>query len=333
MRQPLIIEFSGMPKSGKTTILDIVARYFRKREFRVVVIRDEGDAGPSNSEQLGDLNIFLAAKVVKGMFDYILHEQGVRTIVFVDRGVFDRLVFTNVLFEMQLLNSSEKFACENFLSQNRILSNLAKVFLFITSSDRSIQREQNNSLTTRQGRFTDPRGLSMFRSQSVSLADKYNRSAILSVTLVDTDKYDGDIHGTAWFVASEIEIELGRRGMEFEECRYENMIKNGNTLIRNDIHSKRIGPKLIFGKDGKRYFRYTNHFYYPKRISDMDVSDSLELCDARLEDIDKVLNLDLHKVIIGCMASEIRRKGGVGATHKVRILDYGCGSGSSIELI
>lgn len=135
----LIYEFSGLPKSGKTTIIDIVSHYFRRKGFRVLVHRDTGTYAPIRKNELGALNIYLASQAVTFLLETYYSAHSDHQLIFIDRGLFDRCVFSETLRELGYIDERECAVVNNFLLTPRLTGTLARVFLFTISPELSLK--------------------------------------------------------------------------------------------------------------------------------------------------------------------------------------------------
>ena len=55
-KRPLIIEFSGSPKSGKTTAIGVLSLFFRRNNFRVETFTERASISPVKVFQVSHLN-------------------------------------------------------------------------------------------------------------------------------------------------------------------------------------------------------------------------------------------------------------------------------------
>lgn len=104
----VIIEFAGIPKSGKTTILDVVSHYLRRQRVPIAEHHGGGRYAPLGKENLGKLNLYLACEAVR----YVVStsQDGLSPRVhLLDRGIVDRLIFTRSL--ARWIRSSFASAC------------------------------------------------------------------------------------------------------------------------------------------------------------------------------------------------------------------------------
>lgn len=210
----VIVEFAGMPKSGKTTILDVVSHYMRRSGVQTTEYHGGGRYAPLDKRDLPRLNLYLACEAVK--YCVSTHEaDAVSRLHLLDRGLVDRLIFTRAMLHMSRVSAEHAAAIESFFRAPELEEQIDLCFVFITTPELSLQREEKNKLTKRTGRVMNTDFLS---SLLVSARDMSQQSASPScakkIVLIDTAQHDGDVMGTARIVAREINDYLSELGVE-----------------------------------------------------------------------------------------------------------------------
>ena len=92
-----------------------------------------------------------------------------------DRGIFDRCIFTNSLLEMGKISEHEGTALSNFLTLPRFVKGVDGVFLFITTPELSISREYKGRLVQQSGRVMNTDFLSELRRASLEEFQKMQK--------------------------------------------------------------------------------------------------------------------------------------------------------------
>lgn len=206
-----IFEFSGIPKSGKTTISDIVSHYLRREQnLDVSEFHGGGRYAPLTKKDLGSLNLYLACQAVQ----HVLVARGPtdRDVHLMDRGLVDRLIFTNALSAMGRIGPDHESAVRGILAAPELKEAVSCTFVFITSSELSLERETRNKLSPKDGRVMNSELLGHLRTAAAGVVeDSLSRRLSEHIVVVDTQAYNGDIMGTAEMVAQTInEIRKGR---------------------------------------------------------------------------------------------------------------------------
>lgn len=199
-------EFSGMPKSGKTTILDIVTHYLKRSGLRMQEFHGGGRYAPIDKSAIGSLNMYLAGMSIEFILVASEREKIGHRIFLLDRGIFDRIIFTRTLRKLKRIDDNEAVALEHYLKLPSLLGRLDAVFLFITNPDLSVSREYKNKLVRSTGRVMNTKFLESLRASAVELAAEL-KDEVKTLLLIDTEQLDGQIEETARRV-SETMVEI-----------------------------------------------------------------------------------------------------------------------------
>lgn len=141
---PLIVEFSGSPKSGKTTNIDIVDHFFRRSGFKVWA-PTEGASKRTPYHLRKDLVAFNAWSLNYAISELLLsyHNIDPMHLVILDRGPFDSLAWMGVLKQRGKLTPSEYDIIRDFALHPKWAKLLTRIYLFTCYPRTSLDRETN----------------------------------------------------------------------------------------------------------------------------------------------------------------------------------------------
>lgn len=169
---PIFVEFAGSPKSGKSTIIGIVAHFLRRMGYRVGQ-PPEGASLRTPPDLKDDLLAFNAWSACYAL-QHVLqdaHAGDPEDIVILDRGVFDAVVWMRFLESHHgRLAKKDREVIERFLLLDFWARREAAVFLFTANAETSMQREKESKLTQSMGRAMNPAFLSSLRDVYLSTA-------------------------------------------------------------------------------------------------------------------------------------------------------------------
>lgn len=203
LQKDFFFEFAGMPKSGKTTVLDVVVHFLKRKGYRVEEYHGGGRYSPIDKSAIASLNVYLACKATEFILTSSEKEKVYSRIYVLDRGLFDRMLFTRALKEMKAIDEREFESVSKFLCMSRTMNRLDGVFLFVTSPELSIERENKNKLIVRTGRVMNSDFLSTLRRVSLDSVT-HPFEAFPTLNLIDTEQLDGRIKESAQMVADVI---------------------------------------------------------------------------------------------------------------------------------
>ena len=112
-KRPLIIEFSGLPKSGKTRSISILELFLKRNGFKVDVFIERASIAPIRTKGHLNFNTWVSCASLQGMLEALSKPE--LDIFILDRGVFDALVWTHWLAQTGKVTKDEASACDKFL--------------------------------------------------------------------------------------------------------------------------------------------------------------------------------------------------------------------------
>jgi len=74
-KRPIVIEFSGSPKSGKTTIINSLELFLKRNGFRVAVVQERASVCPVADKKSPMFNIWTACTSITGMISHLVVER------------------------------------------------------------------------------------------------------------------------------------------------------------------------------------------------------------------------------------------------------------------
>jgi predicted NUDIX family phosphoesterase len=190
---PLIFEFSGSPKSGKSTLIGILSHFFKRCGFRVGMPA-EGASLRTPRDLKSDLlafNAWSACYAIQSILEES-HAGEPEELVFLDRGLFDAAVWMRFLeTEQGRLTPQDRASIEAFLRLEFWRTRESAVFLFTADEHTSLIREADSKLTSRLGSAMEPQFLRSLLDQYLKAARDHD-SAAVPLYHVDTSFVAGE---------------------------------------------------------------------------------------------------------------------------------------------
>lgn len=188
-------EFSGMPKAGKTTVIESVRHFFRRYGYSVQNFRGHDRGLPIDKSNAFELNLVLAMKAVEYVTTCSVADR-CPTIHLLDRGLFDRTVFSEVLRKQGEISEDEAYVLRRVLLLEKNVKRMDGLFVFDIDPQISMEREYANTIMPIPGRIMNTDYLEMFRSNLQecywSYGSMFSNASLVS-TLEDSPKKTGII--------------------------------------------------------------------------------------------------------------------------------------------
>lgn len=150
-RQPVVLEFAGVPKAGKTTTLTHVERFLKLCGFRVKTVVERASVCPIRDKKSATFNVWTACTTLAQVLEHtqapprpndpdaqLVHQPDV---LFLDRGVFDAVNWFGVMERMGRISQSEQQTIEKFLLMSDWTSRISGVVVMTTSATEALRRE------------------------------------------------------------------------------------------------------------------------------------------------------------------------------------------------
>jgi hypothetical protein len=164
LNRDYFFEFAGMPQSGKSTVEEIVAHYLKRTGYTIGQYRGGSKYSPLLNAPIDLLNLSLANGAVDFMVNSIGREKGIHKIFLLDRGIIDRCMFTEALHRKGKIDERTARSTKDFLTLDQLTSKVDGVFVFITSPESAMVRENENKLVQTEGGVMNEDFLETMRS-------------------------------------------------------------------------------------------------------------------------------------------------------------------------
>jgi len=184
-KRPLIIEFSGSPKSGKTTAINVLSLFFRRNDFKVETFTERASISPVASKKgHPDFNVWVSCASLQGIIESV--EKNIDLFI-LDRGIFDALVWNTLLARTGKISQNEAESIGTFFTLDRWIRLIDLVCIMKCEPSVSIEREYANQLTTKRGTIMAENTLSGLNSAIDETLEKYGMKFKKTV-IIDTTR-------------------------------------------------------------------------------------------------------------------------------------------------
>lgn len=195
--RPLFVEFSGTPKSGKSTCIDIVGHFFRRTGYKVLAPAEGASKRTPYylKEDLVAFNTWSASYALMHVLEG-LHGSDKYHLAILDRGLFDALVWFELLHLDRQVTLEDRNSVQNFLRIPTWRSVIDMVLLFKTDAETSLEREHKDKLIDEPGRAMNPDFIEKLNAAYDSVVGRYSEDFPLK-TIDTSNSEKTDPRGTA----------------------------------------------------------------------------------------------------------------------------------------
>lgn len=274
-RRPIVIEFCGSPKAGKTSSIAALNIFLKRNGFKTSVLTEHASICPISDKQSPVFNVWTCTSTINeineqmdkansGMADNV-------DIILCDRGIFDALCWFRWLKSKNRMSEDEYNILTEFAILNRWQKNIDLVYVFLTTPEESIRREYANLLTDKRGSIMREDILSQYKDAIEETLSEY-RSAFRATCVEDTtNREQNDV---SYEVTEKTLLTL--KDMLMEKIGYVNhkdiFLKEG----ANDFSSIKCGLETI-KYDLREIVETNNDFIQPIAIASIVSEDGKKI--------------------------------------------------------
>ena len=184
-RRPIVIEFCGSPKSGKTSCINSLDLFLRRNNFRTRVLTERASVCPVYDKNDPYFNLWTVTSVIAELSEILSNHPKDFDAVILDRGIFDALSWFAWQLKHKHLDENNYKAIESFLTMNRWRSVIDLVYVFTATPNISLEREYANLLTRKVGSIMHPKVLRSYNNTIEQTMEVY-KSVFNKIEHIDT---------------------------------------------------------------------------------------------------------------------------------------------------
>ena len=189
-RRPIVIEFCGSPKSGKTSCINSLNLFLKRNGFKTGVITEQASVCPIKDKHNPAFNIWTVNSAISELNSLLDPRRSEPLdIVICDRAVFDALCWFEWLNNMGTLAVEEYNIITKYITLPRWSNKIDLVYVFKADPNISIEREYAHLLTRKPGSIMNQRTLSEYVT-CIEAAQQDFGNKFRMIQEIDTSKMD-----------------------------------------------------------------------------------------------------------------------------------------------
>lgn len=188
-RRPIIIEFCGSPKAGKTSSIAALNIFLKRNGFKTTVLTERASICPISDKQSPVFNVWTCSATINEINEKMdkanSESEDHVDVILCDRGIFDALCWFRWLKGRNKMSEEEYDILTHFAMLNRWQKNIDLVYIFLTTPEESIRREYANLLTNKRGSIMNEDILTQYKNAVEETLKEYE-SAFRATCVKDT---------------------------------------------------------------------------------------------------------------------------------------------------
>lgn len=146
-RRPIVIEFSGVPKSGKTSSINSLMQFLKRNDFKVKILQESASVCPVKDKHSPKFNLWTVCDSIKSLVGELESERTRYDVIIMDRGIFDAMCWFQWLVDNRKMEHEMQDIMKCFLGMDELTSCIDIVFVYKATPEVSIEREYASLLT------------------------------------------------------------------------------------------------------------------------------------------------------------------------------------------
>lgn len=234
-RRPIVIEFCGSPKAGKTSSINSLNIFLKRNGFKTSVLTERASVCPISDKQSPIFNTWTCSATINEINENMdianasPNPENNLDVIICDRGIFDALCWFRWLKNRNKMNEYEYNVLTQFALLNRWQRNIDLVYVYVTTPEESIRREYANLLTEKRGSIMKEDILFQYREAVKQTLEEYENAFRATYIIDTTDKEQNDV---GYLVTERTLITL--RDMLMEKIGY---INSSNLILKEGLNN------------------------------------------------------------------------------------------------
>lgn len=196
-RRPIIIEFCGSPKAGKTSSITALNIFLKRNGFKTTILTERASICPISDKESPVFNVWTCSATIneinEKMDEANTASEGNLDIILCDRGIFDALCWFRWLKSRDKMSEEEYDVLTQFTMLNRWQKNIDLVYIFLTTPEESIRREYANLLTNKRGSIMKEDILEQYKKSVEETLHEYESAFRATCVQDTTDREQNDV--------------------------------------------------------------------------------------------------------------------------------------------
>ena len=244
-RRPVVLEFAGVPKAGKTTAVTQVERFLKRCGFRVRTVVERASVCPIRDKKLAAFNVWTACTTLAQVLEQTQpppkpgDRNGIGAgdidVLFLDRGLFDAVNWFTVMERFGRISRQERETIEKFLLMDDWVNRISGVVVMTTSAKEALKREKGLLPVTngKGGSIMNQQVLENVRSTVAETARRLkDRFRICSLD-TSSESPQRTVERVASFAVGLIEEQLDEKILSLPSEQLDPLFRGDTTITRS----------------------------------------------------------------------------------------------------
>src|SRR6266436_1022500 len=143
-RRPVVIEFAGVPKAGKTSTIGALQAFLKRCGFRVEVVIERASVCPIRDKRHFNFNVWTACTTLAQILEKTQSPPRPDDphILILDRGLFDSVCWLALMERLERVRAEDRQCIERFMKIDDWRKRISAVIVMTTAPQDAMKRER-----------------------------------------------------------------------------------------------------------------------------------------------------------------------------------------------
>jgi hypothetical protein len=197
-RRPILIEFCGTPKSGKSTCIASLNIFLKRNDFKTGILTERANVCPVSKKTHPHFNTWTLCSAAAEIIKHLSLGRDKLDVIIADRAIFDALCWFEWLNtnppKNPYLDDANYDSLKKFIMMDMWTKNLDLIYVFKVTPEKSLKREFAYLLTDKPGSIMNEDVLDGYNKSIENAIIKY-RHHFKKIKEIDTSNVDPNIVG------------------------------------------------------------------------------------------------------------------------------------------
>lgn len=142
--RPIVIEFAGLPKAGKSTTLSSIQMFLKRCGFKTEILVEGASVCPIKDKKHAHFNVWTTCTALSQILERTQDPPRADDpqVLFLDRGIFDAICWFRVMEQLCRVRAEDREKIESFLRLKDWRSKVSGVVFMTANPDDALDRER-----------------------------------------------------------------------------------------------------------------------------------------------------------------------------------------------
>lgn len=173
-KRPIVLEFCGTPKAGKTSCIASLNLFLKRNGFQTITLTERASICPVKDKFNPLFNIWTVSSAIAEL-SAKFQEGRKLDVIISDRGIFDGICWFHWAKTHDRLLTEDYEAITGYLTMEKFRSMIDLIYVFTADHEIALEREYTHLLTRKRGTVMNDRVIGQFNNAVAQCTTKFGK--------------------------------------------------------------------------------------------------------------------------------------------------------------